>query len=74
VPLYYFRAGTSRVGERLMTLGDKVLETTFNELKPAHTLCYFLYESEMTWPLYLDGSFALDGEQPMTGFVEKTTD
>ena len=57
-----------------MTLGDKVLETTFNELKPAHTLCYFLYESEMTWPLYLDGSFALDGEQPMTGFVEKTTD
>lgn len=74
VPLYYFRAGTSRTSERLMTLGDQILESTLNELKPAHTFCYFLYESEMTYPLYLDGSFALDGGQAMTGFVEKETD
>ncbi|WP_437890875.1 YmfQ family protein [Phytobacter sp. V91] len=74
VPLYYFRAGTSRTGERLMTLGDQILESTLKELKPAHTFCYFLYESEMTYPLYLDGSFALDGGQAMTGFVEKETD
>lgn len=74
VPLYYFRAGISRVSERLMTLGDKVLETTFNDLKPAHTFCFFLYESEMTYPLYLDGSFVLDGEQSLTGYVEKATD
>lgn len=71
IPLYYFRTGTSRVGERLMTMGDTVLETTFKELKPAHTLCYFLYESAMNYPLYLDGSFLLDGEQPMTGYIEK---
>lgn len=72
VPLYYFRAGTSRTGERLMTLGDQILESTLNDLKPAHTFCYFLYESEMVSPLYLDGSFVLDGGQPMTGYVEKT--
>ncbi|HBV3344969.1 TPA: DUF2313 domain-containing protein [Klebsiella pneumoniae] len=71
VPLYHFRTGISRVGERLVTLGDKLIETTFNELKPAHTFCYFLYESAMNYPLYLDGSFLLDGEQPMTGYIEK---
>ncbi|TKI08672.1 YmfQ family protein [Martelella alba] len=74
VPIYYFRTGTSRVGERLMTLGDKILESTFNDLKPAHTLCYFRYASEIQDPLYLDGTALLDGEQPLTGYVEKDTD
>lgn len=41
---YYFRAGLSAVGERLMTFGDTVIESVFNDLKPAHTFCYFSYQ------------------------------
>jgi uncharacterized protein YmfQ (DUF2313 family) len=44
VTVYYFRAGASLPGERLATFGDKVLETIFENLKPAHTFCYFTYE------------------------------
>lgn len=70
VPVYYFNAGSARAGDRLMTMGDRVIENTFNELKPAHTLCFFRYASEIQEPLYLDGSFILDGEQSMTGYIE----
>ncbi|MGC8341860.1 YmfQ family protein [Pantoea ananatis] len=46
VTVYYFRAGVSLPGERLATYGDKVLETIFENLKPAHTFCYFTYEEQ----------------------------
>ncbi|WP_437614807.1 YmfQ family protein [Erwinia sp. V71] len=46
VSVYYFRAGASLPGERLATFGDKVLESIFESLKPAHTYCYFTYEEE----------------------------
>ncbi|WP_437612004.1 YmfQ family protein [Erwinia sp. V71] len=46
VSVYYFRAGASLPGERLTTFGDKVLESIFENLKPAHTYCYFTYEEE----------------------------
>lgn len=38
-----FRAGESTAGERLTIFGDPVLETLFNNLKPAHTLAVFRY-------------------------------
>lgn len=38
-----FRAGQSCAGERLTDFGDRILETFFKELKPAHTYCYFAY-------------------------------
>lgn len=47
VSVYYFRAGASLPGERLSTFGDKVLESIFENLKPAHTYCYFTYEKEV---------------------------
>ncbi|OWS76288.1 phage tail protein [Pantoea sp. VS1] len=47
VSVYYFRAGASLPGERLSTFGDKVLESIFENLKPAHTYCYFTYEEEV---------------------------
>ncbi|OON39450.1 phage tail protein [Izhakiella australiensis] len=46
VTVYYFRAGISLPGERLATYGNKVLETIFGNLKPAHTYCYFTYEEQ----------------------------
>lgn len=46
VTMYYFRAGSSLSGERLSTFGDRVLETIFENLKPAHTYCYFTYEDQ----------------------------
>ena len=42
--LYYFRAGLSRAGDRLRTYTDPVIESVFNDLKPAFTLCVFSYE------------------------------
>ncbi|WP_218652054.1 YmfQ family protein [Limnobaculum xujianqingii] len=42
-PLYYFRAGVSGAGERLLAFGDSQIETVFNDLKPAETLCIFTY-------------------------------
>ena len=43
-PLYYFRAGQSRAGDRLVDgpLAD-ALEGLFTELKPAHTQVIFAY-------------------------------
>nr|EIL1983693.1 phage tail protein [Providencia rettgeri] len=39
-----FRAGGSIAGERLSFWADSVIETVFNDLKPAHTFCYFTYQ------------------------------
>ncbi|HCM7831283.1 TPA: YmfQ family protein [Klebsiella quasipneumoniae] len=81
-----FRTGTSACGDTLYTEGiiftwivtvfgltahDELLESTFNNLKPAHTFVSFLYDYELLNPFYLDGSVALSGEQPMTGYLEK---
>lgn len=41
---YYFRTGSSAVGERLSVFADAVIESIFNDLKPAHTFCYFIYQ------------------------------
>lgn len=38
-----FRAGQSCAGERLTDFGDRIIEEFFNDLKPAHTYCYFAY-------------------------------
>ncbi|QBH98651.1 DUF2313 domain-containing protein [Limnobaculum zhutongyuii] len=45
-PVYRFRAGVSCAGERLTSFGDDVIETLFNELKPAFTYVYFSYKEE----------------------------
>lgn len=43
-PLYYFRAGESAAGERLLWWDDQpALEELFRILKPAHTYAYFIY-------------------------------
>ncbi|MDE9466896.1 YmfQ family protein [Xenorhabdus bovienii] len=42
--IYQFRAGSSAAGERLLSFGDPVIESVFNELKPAHTFCQFTYQ------------------------------
>lgn len=39
-----FRAGQSCAGERLTDFGDRIIEEFFNDLKPAHTYCYFAYQ------------------------------
>jgi len=44
--VWRFRMGTSRMGERLMSFGDAVIESVFNDLKPAHTHCTFLYVAD----------------------------
>ncbi|EHD21563.1 MULTISPECIES: YmfQ family protein [Brenneria] len=44
VKKYYFTTGISLIGERLMTFGDSIIESVFNDLKPAHTYCYFAYQ------------------------------
>ncbi len=44
--VWYFRMGSSRMGERLMSFGDAVIESVFNELKPAHTHCSFIYVAD----------------------------
>ncbi|WP_038255841.1 YmfQ family protein, partial [Xenorhabdus bovienii] len=44
VQSYRFRAGSSTAGERLLSFGDPVIESVFNELKPAHTFCRFTYQ------------------------------
>ncbi|EAR2938374.1 DUF2313 domain-containing protein [Salmonella enterica] len=41
---YRFRAGQSAAGERLSWFADAVIESVFNDLKPAHTYCYFTYQ------------------------------
>lgn len=39
----YFRAGSSVAGERLLDFQDQVIESLFEDLKPAHTFVYFAY-------------------------------
>lgn len=46
VPKYRFRAGASAAGEPLLTFGISNLESTFKDLKPAFTDCYFTYEDD----------------------------
>lgn len=43
-PKYHFRAGASAAGERLLAFGESQLESTFEDLKPAFTYCYFVYK------------------------------
>lgn len=40
---FLFRAGMSYAGERLLSFGDAVLETIFNDLKPAFSYVDFTY-------------------------------
>ncbi|MBG5922592.1 YmfQ family protein [Providencia rettgeri] len=40
---FRFRAGGSTAGEPLSFYADSIIESLFNELKPAHTFCYFIY-------------------------------
>ena len=60
IPSYLFRAGESYAGESLEEYGDSVIETWFNDLKPAHTLCIFTYRRRSTGPFF-DGSWVYDG-------------
>lgn len=41
---FRFQAGQSAAGERLTSFGDPVIESVFNDLKPAHTFVYFAYQ------------------------------
>ena len=41
---YIFRAGESRAGDRISVYADPIIETMFEELKPAWTYCRFEYE------------------------------
>lgn len=44
---YIFRAGQSRAGDRISVYTDPIIETMFEELKPAWTYCRFEYEEEV---------------------------
>ncbi|CAB1206782.1 MULTISPECIES: YmfQ family protein [Serratia] len=61
IPAYKFMAGVSVAGERLTMFGDAVIESMFNELKPAHTYVYFTYSNTEIGLLYYDGIIAADG-------------
>ncbi len=65
IPSYVFRAGESYAGESLEEFGDPVIETWFNDLKPAHTLCIFTYRRRSTGPFF-DGSWNYDGSLTYT--------
>lgn len=41
---FRFQAGLSAAGECLTAFGDPVIESVFNDLKPAHTFVYFAYQ------------------------------
>lgn len=43
---YIFRAGQGRAGDRISIYTDPIIETMFNELKPAWTYCRFEYAEE----------------------------
>jgi uncharacterized protein YmfQ (DUF2313 family) len=43
VPVYRFRCGQSAIGERLTSYGQNMLESIFQDLKPAHTQVVFNY-------------------------------
>lgn len=65
IPSYVFRAGESYAGESLEEFGDPVIETWFNDLKPAHTLCTFTYRRLSTGPFF-DGSRNYNGSLTYT--------
>lgn len=44
---YIFRAGESRAGDRLTVYTDPIIETMFEELKPAWTYCRLEYAEEL---------------------------
>lgn len=44
--ILYFRAGASVAGDPLVSFGDPIVEEFFRDLKPAHTYCYFAYQTE----------------------------
>lgn len=44
IQTFRFRSGMSSAGERLSSFSDSVIETVFNDLKPAHSFCYFTYQ------------------------------
>jgi uncharacterized protein YmfQ (DUF2313 family) len=44
IRVYRFRAGQSTAGERLCFFADPVIQALFEDLKPAHTLCYFTFQ------------------------------
>ena len=43
--IVYFRAGSSFAGNHLVEFGDPIIEEFFRNLKPAHTYCYFAYQT-----------------------------
>ncbi|HHE8820439.1 TPA: YmfQ family protein [Haemophilus influenzae] len=43
--IVYFRAGASFAGNHLVEFGDPIIEEFFRDLKPAHTYCYFAYQT-----------------------------
>jgi uncharacterized protein YmfQ (DUF2313 family) len=43
---YQAYAGTAAAGDPILSFGDPVIETTFNELKPAFTYVYFTYSAD----------------------------
>ena len=74
--IYRFRAGASAAGESLMSFGDDILETTLNDLKPAHSYCYFAYNVDRLRLPYYDGSFSFDGDTSfsMQNYIQDTTE
>ena len=44
--VWRFRAGMSTAGERLSTFSDSVIESIFQDLKPAHTAVRFTYQEQ----------------------------
>lgn len=44
--IVYFRAGSSFAGDYLVSFGDPIIEEFFKDLKPAHTYCYFAYQTK----------------------------
>ena len=43
--IVYFRAGSSFAGNHLVEFGEPIIEEFFRDLKPAHTYCYFAYQT-----------------------------
>ncbi|WP_301673113.1 YmfQ family protein [Neisseria blantyrii] len=43
--VWRFRTGVSAAGDALGGFADDVVETVFNDLKPAHTAVHFVYET-----------------------------
>ena len=44
--VWRFRAGASAAGERLSHFSDSVIESIFEDLKPAHTAVRFTYQEQ----------------------------